>query len=112
MAAMSSVAEVFAFAFLPFVINLGVVAFGLGLWRSALDDNAVLRIAEWMLVGMATLGIMATWTITHQNVRGHPFMHGMFVTVNNLSAGALVGLVVGDLRSVQGQTMGVSGNHC
>lgn len=95
MVAMSTTTGVLVFAFLPFLINLGVVAYGIGLWYSGLSDGAVLRIAGWMLVGMAALGLMATWTISHQNIRGRPFAHGLFVTVNNLSAGAFIGLLIG-----------------
>lgn len=59
MVAMSTVAGVLVFAFLPFVVNLGVIAFGFGLWRSALDDE-VLRVAGWLGVRMAALGLMVT----------------------------------------------------
>lgn len=94
-AAMSTAVGIFLFAFLPFIVNLGVLAIGIVLWQSDLDDDEVLRLAGWMVVGMAMLGLMATWTITHQNVRGRRFAHSVFVTANNLSVGALIGLVLG-----------------
>ncbi len=92
---MSSTVGIAVFAVLPFLINIGLVAAGVWLARSRCDGDEVFRIAGWVLLGMGTIGLLATWTITHQNIRGEPFMHGPFVTVNNLSAGGLIGFAFG-----------------
>lgn len=98
---MSGVVGVVGFALLPFLANVGVIAAGYHLWRSGFDGGDVARIAVWVLFGTIVLALLATWTITHQNVMGEPFAHGIFVVVNNMSAGALVGFGIGwyDVRS-------------
>lgn len=41
------------------------------------------------------MGFVATWTITHQNIRELQFAHAPFVTVNNLGVGGLIGFAFG-----------------
>lgn len=92
---MSSTLGIATFALLPFVINLGLIGAAIVLWRSQFFGREILRIAAWVLVGMVVIGLLATWTITHQNIRGRPFAHTPFVTVNNLSADGLIGFLMG-----------------
>lgn len=92
---MSSTIGIAVFALLPFLINLVLIGAGIFLWRSQFEGKEMLRVAGWVVLGMVVMGLLATWTITHQNIRGHPFDHTQFVTVNNLSAGGLVGFVIG-----------------
>ncbi len=92
---MTSSLGVLIFALLPFIIDVALLGTGIVVWRSSFDGNAVLRIAAWVVLGMLVIGLLATWTITHQNVRGRPFAHAHFVTVNNLSVGGLIGFVFG-----------------
>ncbi len=92
---MSSSFGIAAFALLPFLIDLGLIgAVGL-LWYSRFDGVELLRIAGWVLFGMLVVGLLALWTITHQNIRGRPFAHTAFVTVNNMSVGGLIGFTFG-----------------
>lgn len=92
---MSSTLGIAVFALLPFVINIGLIGAGVVLWRSRFEGGEILRIAGWVVLGMAVIGLLATWTITHQNIRGRLFAHAPFVTVNNLSAGGLIGFLIG-----------------
>ncbi|QIO23059.1 GHKL domain-containing protein [Haloarcula sp. JP-L23] len=92
---MSSSLGVAVFALLPFMINLGLIGAGIVLWRSRFNGDDILRVAGWVVLGMTVIGLLATWTITHQNIRGRPFAHAPFVTVNNLSAGGVIGFVIG-----------------
>lgn len=92
---MSSSLGIAVFALLPFIIDIGLVATGVVLWQSRFEGDEIVRITAWVLLGMAVMGVLATWTITHQNIRGRPFAHAPFVTVNNLSAGGLIGFVIG-----------------
>lgn len=92
---MSSTLGVTIFALLPFVINVGLIGAGIVVWRSRFAGSEILRIAGWVLLGMVVIGLLATWTITHQNIRGRPFAHAPFVTVNNLSVGGLIGFLLG-----------------
>ena len=93
--AMSSTVGIAAFAMLPFLLTLSLLVAGYVLWNSHFDGSETLQIAGWVLVGIVVIGLLATWTITHQNVRGRPFAHARFVTVNNMSAGGVVGFIVG-----------------
>lgn len=92
---MSSTLGIAVFALLPVLFNIGLVGAGVVLWRSRFEGEEITRIAGWVLFGMVVIGLLATWTITHQNIRGRPFAHAPFVTVNNLSAGGMIGFVLG-----------------
>lgn len=92
---MSSSIGLAVFAILPFGFNIGLVLAAGYLWRSRFEGREILRIAGWVVLGMVVIGLLAVWTITHQNVRGKPFSHAKFVVVNNLGAGGLIGFVVG-----------------
>lgn len=92
---MSSSLGVTVFAFVPFVVNIGLIGAGVFLLRSRFDGSEILRIAGWVVLGMTIVGLLAMWTITHQNIRGRPFAHAPFVTINNLSVGGLIGFSIG-----------------
>lgn len=93
--AMSSTVGIAAFAMFPFLLTLGLLVAGYVLWNSQFDGTETLQIAGWVVVGIVVIGLLATWTITHQNIRGRSFAHARFVTVNNMSAGGVVGFLVG-----------------
>ena len=92
---MSTTLGITVFAVLPLVVNLGVVGAGYWLLNSRFDGGAVLWVAGWTVVGSVLIGLLGSWTIAHQNIRGGPFVHAGFVTVNNASVGAAVGFVLG-----------------
>lgn len=92
---MSSSLGIAVFALFPLVINLALVCAGVVLWHRRIEGREALRIAGWVVLVMATIGLLAVWVITHQNVRGRPFAHAPFVLINALSAGGLIGVLVG-----------------
>lgn len=92
---MSSTIAMAVFSVLPFLTDLVLIGVGIRLLGSQFDGDETLRIAGWVLLGMAVLGSLVVWTITHQHSRGRPFSHAQFVTVNNLSVGGVVGFSVG-----------------
>lgn len=93
--AMSSTVGIAVFALLPFIINIGLLVAGYAIWRSQFDGTETIQIAGWVGFGIIVIGLLATWTITHQNVRGRPFAHASFVTINNMSVGGMIGFLVG-----------------
>lgn len=93
--AMSATLGIYVFAILPFLINLGLIGAGVVIWRLDYNGREILRIAGWVILGIAIVWLLVTWTITHQTLRGRPFANAPFVTVNNLSVGALIGFFVG-----------------
>jgi signal transduction histidine kinase len=92
---MSSSLCIAAFARLPLPIIVVLVGAGVVLWRSKFEGREALRIAGWVVLVMTTIGLLAVWIITHQNIRGRSFVHAPFVLVNNLSAGGLIGFLIG-----------------
>ncbi|WP_255169770.1 sensor histidine kinase [Natrononativus amylolyticus] len=60
-----------------------------------LPDREVLRLAAWIVVGMATLALVGVWIISHQLGHGDDFTHKEYVVANAVTAGALGGLAVG-----------------
>lgn len=92
---MSTSVGIAVFAILPFLVNIGLFVGIYLAWRGRFDGHEILRIAGWVAVGSVALGLLATWTITHQNIRGRPFAHAPFVTVNNMSAGGMIGFLIG-----------------
>lgn len=92
---MSSSLGIAVFALFPLVINLALVCAGVLLWHRRFEGRETLRIAGWVVLVMATIGLLTVWVITHQNVRGRSFAHAPFVLINTLSAGGLIGFLVG-----------------
>jgi len=79
----------------PICFSAGLIAAGFGTWRREFEGADVLRIAGWVFVGVAVFGLLVTWTVTHQLIRGDSFVHGLFVTVTNMCFGGLVGVIIG-----------------
>lgn len=92
---MSSTVGITVFATVPFLFNIGLIGAGYVLWNSSLEDNEILWVAGWTMFGIILIGLLALWIITHQHIRGQPFHHSTLVTVNNMSAGGLIGFLVG-----------------
>ena len=87
--------EAWVYVATPLVFNAGLLAASLYLWRRPDIRSHLLRIGGWVFVGVVVFGLLVTWTIIHQFIRGGSFAHSSFVTVNSMSVGALVGLVLG-----------------
>jgi signal transduction histidine kinase len=79
----------------PIIFNAGLLVSGFRLWRYRVDGRDLLQIGGWVVVGMIVSGLLVTWTVTHQVIRGGSFSYDLFVTVNNLSFGALIGVILG-----------------
>ncbi len=79
---------------------LGLV--GLWLWRQSISPQNVLRIAGWMVIGMASLGTLFLWTLTHQLAHGETMAQAHFVLANTLVAGGVLGIAIG-LYDVRGK---------
>jgi len=79
----------------PIIFNAGLLVSGFRLWRHRVDGRELLQIGGWVVVGIIVSGLLVTWTVTHQLIRGGSFSYDLFVTVNNLSFGALIGVILG-----------------
>lgn len=94
-----------AYVFTPVVVSVALVVAGTLLWTYHFEGAEMWRIGCWVFVGMTVFGLLVTWTITHELVRGDSFAHAPFVTVNSMSIGALSGLALGwlDARNHQSE---------
>jgi signal transduction histidine kinase len=79
----------------PIIFNAGLLVSGFRLWRHQVEGRELLQIGGWVIVGIIVSGLLVTWTVTHQLIRGNSFSYDLFVTVNNLSFGALIGVILG-----------------
>jgi signal transduction histidine kinase len=79
----------------PIIFNAALLVSGFRLWRYPVAGRELLQIAGWVVVGIVVSGLLVTWTVTHQIIRGDSFSYDLFVTVNNLSFGALIGVILG-----------------
>ena len=91
--------EAWVYVLTPLVFNAGLLVSAGLLWRRDDVRTNLLRIGGWVFVGMVVFGLLVTWTIIHEFIRGGSFAHSSFVTVNNMSVGALIGLVLGWLEA-------------
>lgn len=92
---MSATSGEFLLACIPLFINVGLIGAGVALWRSSLPGTAVARVGGYVILGAVAVGVLATWTILHQQLMGDGFVHRFFVTVNNMSVGGMFGFVLG-----------------
>lgn len=83
------------YVFTPVVVSIALVLTGALLWTAGFDGSEMLRIGCGVFLGMGVFGLLVTWTITHEFIRGDSFAHALFVTVNSMSVGGFVGLVLG-----------------
>ncbi|NGM68571.1 HAMP domain-containing histidine kinase [Natronolimnobius sp. AArcel1] len=89
-------------ALLSVLLALVVVGAGGWLWHRSMSGWGVLRVAGWMVIGMAGLGTLFLWTLTHQLAYGGTMPQAHFVLANTLAAGSVIGIAIG-LYDVQGQ---------
>lgn len=92
---MSTSLGVVGFALVPLAFDTALLGAAYLLWNSRLDGGERARIAGWVVLGAIVLGLLAAWTIAHQDVRGLPFAHGLFVTASSSSVGGVIGFVLG-----------------
>lgn len=50
---------------------------------------------KWMVAVGALVGLLFVWALSHQMIMNEPFPHAVFVTMTNVTAGALLGIVLG-----------------
>lgn len=83
------------YVFTPMLVSIAIIVTGVLLWHQRFDGPAMLRIGGWMFIGMIVIGLLVTWTITHEAIRGDSITYGLFVTINNVSIGGFIGLILG-----------------
>lgn len=83
------------YIFTPIVVSTALVVGGVWLWAYRFEGPEMLRVGAWVFVGMTVFALLVTWTITHEIIRGETFYHRLFVTVNSVSVGGFVGLILG-----------------
>jgi signal transduction histidine kinase len=86
---------------IPMLFTVGVIAGGAWLWGWEVDDDYVLRVGVWCVIGAASLALGAVLTILYQQAEGAAMSDRLFVVANSASGGAAVGLVVGIYDSRQ-----------
>ncbi|MFC7057731.1 hypothetical protein [Halovenus salina] len=83
------------YVFTPVIVSIALVVAGTLLWTTQFGGREMLRIGTAVFLGMTVFGLLITWTITHEFIRGGSVAHAPFVTVNSMTVGAFVGLVLG-----------------
>lgn len=81
----------------PILVSFALIVSGISLWVQHFDGPEMLRVGGWMFVGMVVFGLLITWTITHEAIRGETVSHGFFLTLNSVTIGGFVGLILGSL---------------
>lgn len=82
------------YVFTPVIVSIGLIVTGALLWTNSFDGLEMVRVGCGVFLGMAVFGLLVTWTITHELIRGESFAHAPFVTVNSMSIGGFVGLTL------------------
>lgn len=90
-----SVAQVLVGVLPPSVLSLALVAAGVVLYRSDLDDRYHARVLAWTLGGMVGLAVLGAALVVYQMTHGAGFEDVVFVVVNWAATGGLVGVIVG-----------------
>ena len=83
------------YVFTPVVVSIALVVSGALIWADGFDGPEMIRVGAAVFLGMAVFGLLVTWTITHEFIRGGSVAHAPFVTVNSMSVGGFVGLILG-----------------
>lgn len=104
---------IFIEGFIPLVLALGIVAAGPWLQHRGYTPEERKRVVLWMAFVSILTGLLFLWALSHQLLvadeyfatdaygggSGHSltevFPHAQFVTVTNITVGALIGLVLG-----------------
>jgi len=81
---------------LPMAFTLIVLLGGIWLWHRYETPTHVLRVSLWCVVGAVVLTIGAGFTILYEQVKGIQMAQQFYVFVNAASAGAVIGLLVGN----------------
>ncbi|MFB6236606.1 MAG: sensor histidine kinase [Halopenitus sp.] len=82
-------------ALLPLALAIGLIAGSAWLTREEFTRRETGRVLLWVLVGCAGLLVTMGWTLGHELLRGEPIEHFWYIVADNLTAGAIVGLVLG-----------------
>lgn len=85
----------------PFVFAGMLVLSGSWLSYRGYDSDERQQVFKWMIVFAIVIGLLFLWSLSHQYVLELPFPHEEYVTTTNLTAGALLGIVIGiyDVRT-------------
>lgn len=79
----------------PLIVTAASMTAGIYLWKVRFEGPEMLRISLWVFVGMAVFGLLATWIITHELLRGDDVSFGLFLTVTSVAVGGFIGLIIG-----------------
>lgn len=82
-------------ALLPLVLAIGLIAGPAWLTRKEFTRRETGRVLLWMLVCCAGLLVTMGWTLAHELLRGESIEHFWYIVADNVTAGAVVGLVLG-----------------
>ncbi|MCY4729789.1 GAF domain-containing sensor histidine kinase [Natronomonas gomsonensis] len=80
-------------AVVPFGLAAALAAIPLALYRN--DRNVVPIIAAWVLLGSATLGVVASAVVAHQFVEGVLVAEALFVVAASATGGGFLGGIAG-----------------
>ncbi|MFA1611058.1 ATP-binding protein [Halobellus rubicundus] len=80
---------------IPMGYSAGVLIGGLWLWRRDVAGEYVLRVGIWCGIGVLALGLIAATTILHDLAEGGAIHDPLTNVANLVSAGAIIGFVVG-----------------
>lgn len=82
-------------AMLPMILAIGLMGGGGWIYRKAYTARETERILAWMLVGFVGLSLTTGWTLGHQLLSEEPIGRYWYLVATNVTAGAVVGLVLG-----------------
>ncbi|MFW5963654.1 MAG: GAF domain-containing sensor histidine kinase [Natronomonas sp.] len=80
-------------AVVPFGLAVAIAALPLALYRG--DRDAAPTVAAWVLLGAATLGVVATAVVAHQFVQGVLVDEALFVVAASATGGGFLGALAG-----------------
>lgn len=79
----------------PFILAGLLTMSGPWLSYQGYDSAERKQVFKWMIVFGIVIGLLFLWALSHQYVMRLPFPHEEYVTSTNLTAGALLGILIG-----------------
>ncbi|MGZ0746990.1 sensor histidine kinase [Haloparvum sp. AD34] len=82
-------------AVLPLALAIGLIAGSAWLTRENFTRRETARVLLWIAVGCLGLLVTMTWSLAHGITSDQPVEHFWYLVADNVTAGAIVGLVLG-----------------